>query len=736
MSVSALLGNPKPQFFVGGLPADGYRLFFYAIGTSTKQNTYTDSSATTTNSNPITLDAEGYPTSNVMIYGTDNTGYKIVMAPPGSDDPPTSPTWTIDKIYTTASGIVNTGTTVINFTATAGQTLFNLPSGATYGIGNNSLQVFLGSGLAGGRLRLTEGEDYTETSSSSFTLNYSAIAGDYITVVIGQTLASPSTLAGSSVILTSGDSLQTYIGNRIYNVKDAPYSAIGDGLTDDTSAFVNAALLGHLVFIPNGTYLVDPEVIKIRSGGGFIFESYNAILKPNSAGKILFNEHWGSTTKDDDITIIGGTIDCTGFTGTSIPTIAIAYSENVTIERMKVIAGSTQPILVASYLTGGTFYPSKYCTVTNCIIEGSSGIGIGFFGEVIESSIINNRIYNVVDDAIAIDAETSTAVTEILVTNNIIDGVLESDPKTGNGIFVGGVANSIFSDNIIKNTQANGISVVYGSSGSTACSHLKITNNVIIDAGQTDTNASATGYGILLDRANYCKASENIITNAQDGGLTITSNATYAEVKNNQISYCDTWGIQNSANKTAINDNYIHNNAQHGIFNNGGSDVQISGNTCYHNNTSAGSYYGIDDVSGTNTKITDNTCYDDGVATQDIGINRTAGTGGEVSQNTCYGNVTANITPQTDTDSTIRDNIIDIILPLIGSFTASAASTYTVTNGNVLAGSHIEIVPTNGTARTLVTTNGYFISRVNLTSFTVNFGAAAAGTETFTYKIS
>ena len=77
-------------------PGRPYRLFFYASGSSTKQNTYNSSTGATPNTNPIVLNALGEPA--VEIWLTTGLTYKMGLAIPGSDDPPASFVWTEDVI--------------------------------------------------------------------------------------------------------------------------------------------------------------------------------------------------------------------------------------------------------------------------------------------------------------------------------------------------------------------------------------------------------------------------------------------------------------------------------------------------------------------------------------------------------------------------------------------------------------------------------------------------------------
>lgn len=104
----------KPQYFDNnGLPAASYRLFFYDAGTSTKRDTYQDADQSSLNTNPVVLDSAGR--ANIFLLPTL---YKIVYAAAGSDDPPSSPIWTVDDVG--PSGGVDTS---VDVSGTAGENL-------------------------------------------------------------------------------------------------------------------------------------------------------------------------------------------------------------------------------------------------------------------------------------------------------------------------------------------------------------------------------------------------------------------------------------------------------------------------------------------------------------------------------------------------------------------------------------------------------------------------------------
>src|SRR5579864_4123811 len=85
--------SPNQQFFanpVTGDPLAGGLLYFYASGTSTPQNTYSDSGLTIANTNPVVLDSNGYANSIFL----SNLAYKVVLT-----DSNNVQLWTEDPVW-------------------------------------------------------------------------------------------------------------------------------------------------------------------------------------------------------------------------------------------------------------------------------------------------------------------------------------------------------------------------------------------------------------------------------------------------------------------------------------------------------------------------------------------------------------------------------------------------------------------------------------------------------------
>lgn len=153
--IVTLSPSPKMQFFTAaGVPLVGGKLFTYASGTTVPAATYTSSTGTTANTNPVILDSRGE--ANVWIGPSK---YTFVLK--DADD---NLIWTADGIGST-QGIQNPATV-----ATAGQTVFTVP---TYGLGGYLMVIVDG-------LVKEFNVDYTETSTTSITFATGLTAGQRV----------------------------------------------------------------------------------------------------------------------------------------------------------------------------------------------------------------------------------------------------------------------------------------------------------------------------------------------------------------------------------------------------------------------------------------------------------------------------------------------------------------------------------------------------------------------------
>lgn len=181
---------PKHQFFnANGDPAAAYRLFLYAAGTSTKQGGFSDAALTTPLANPTTLDAGGFVAAG-GVFLTPGLSYKVLLALPGSDDPPASVLWNIDLVQSVPP------------TGTASDTdLGSQTAGENIAAGN---AVYLSDGSGGntaGRWYRTDA-DFTYASSNA-----------------GQVGMAPSAM-------TTGNSGSIRIGGRITGLSGLTIGAL------------------------------------------------------------------------------------------------------------------------------------------------------------------------------------------------------------------------------------------------------------------------------------------------------------------------------------------------------------------------------------------------------------------------------------------------------------------------------------------------------------------------------
>ena len=289
--------TPTPvQRFVdsNGNALVGGQLFTYQAGTTTKVATYTDSTGTVQNTNPIVLNQRGECT----IWLLPSQSYKFVLATPTDTDPPQSPIWTED-----------------NITGTGGEATGNMTDEKG----------------SGGQIGFVAGVDFTDGSTTSLTLsnNYGSVDNIWVAFDAALQGADQYTLGGAAnetltfnspipvgtekVYVKGGTSLTigtpgtgTVVdasvapGSKLYNritdiidVRD--FGAKVDGVTDDTAAVTTAvayaASINACLWFPAGTCLCSPtspitaaSPVMLRGAG-----KYNSIIKTTQLNAQIFS---------------------------------------------------------------------------------------------------------------------------------------------------------------------------------------------------------------------------------------------------------------------------------------------------------------------------------------------------------------------------------------------------------------------------------------------------------------
>ena len=244
------VGGVAAQFFDNnGVPLSGGFLYTYAAGTSTPQTTYTSSSGSIAQANPIVLDSSGRVPGG-EIWLTDGLQYKFVLQNANA-----VLIGTYDNILGINSNFVNFTNQQEIQTATASQTVFTLTT-MQYQVGTGSLSVFVdGVNQYGPSAQYA----YTETSSTVVTFVNGLHVGASVKFTTSAINASSYgnasqisyTPAGSGAVTTN---VQAKLRQTV-SVMD--FGAVGDGTTDDLAAF-QAALAalpdtGGSLYIPATT---------------------------------------------------------------------------------------------------------------------------------------------------------------------------------------------------------------------------------------------------------------------------------------------------------------------------------------------------------------------------------------------------------------------------------------------------------------------------------------------------
>lgn len=273
---------PRQQYVdSSGNPYSGAKLFYYAAGTTTKQNTYTTSVGDVANTNPVVLDSSGRTPYGVWL--TTGVNYKVVLAPASDTDPPASPIFTEDVItgindeavgsQWAASGVTPTYVSATQFTVTGDKTSTFLvdrrvkctvTAGTVYGYISVSayttlttVTVVLDSGSLDSGLSAVEVGILTDTNSAiPLTVAKRNAANNYTNA---QNEAKGADIASAATI-----NLTTATGNLVHVTGTTTITAI----TLASGAERTVVFDGVLTLTHNATTLILPGGQNITTAAG------------------------------------------------------------------------------------------------------------------------------------------------------------------------------------------------------------------------------------------------------------------------------------------------------------------------------------------------------------------------------------------------------------------------------------------------------------------------------------
>lgn len=338
------------------------------------------------------------------------------------------------------------------------------------------------------------------------------------------------------------------------NVKD--FGAVGDGVTDDTSAFasaINALPSGGVLVVPNGVYIVNGisinNSIAIKGAG-----VQNTVIKRSAANVIFTFTGAGNFVSCLDFTIDGMSLVATG--------IGVGDIESFLIDNVKI-----QNCGVPGYATGHNnsvdglrFDHTQNAVVTRCVFDSCERDGI--LGMPVRNLNVSHCKFTNIG-RLAVANQQDTAVT---------DGPLEVK----------------YFANHAENCGSGGFHVETATT-LTVCKGI-IVGNVVKNCGNDDW-----GYGWGITIANYGEGviQGNIIedyaisetTVNYGNGIVAGANGGRIIIAGNSVKHCRGNGIHimNCSIPVVVEGNVSINNLLRGIYAYNSPNILVSGNECASN---------------------------------------------------------------------------------------------------------------------------------------------------------
>lgn len=339
-----------------------------------------------------------------------------------------------------------------------------------------------------------------------------------------------------------------------FSVKN--YGAIGDGVTDDSAAFIDAMTANDIIYVPNGVYYLPNPILNNTElvNKSFIGESKSSVIKCDKEFMISsartdslnflnlkfvgnFERYWSPCFKlSNAFNILFDNVEITDFKSACI---WIDFGKHIKISRC---------LLHDSKVSAGVYLGSQsntdkdiFAVVELCECYNNALDGIGVFGNYV--SILNNHCHHN-----GLDNPRAAGIYGNGCTNTQIIGN-KCNNNTGNGIDFIKSNQCLWAYNKCNNNQCCGVLITQGFYNSTI-EHNTCSENGINPVGDA-TAVNAQKYEFFLGDAGSSLFQYNSASNGtfKDNWLYLT--ATGMTLFNNASSGF-TGGIKNTVTYRTI----------------------------------------------------------------------------------------------------------------------------------------------------------------------------------------
>lgn len=357
----------------------------------------------------------------------------------------------------------------------------------------------------------------SSVGSTAFSITNNSVGGHQFTwSALGSGTGTPGYLqladntAGKTLVSIGTDQKWAFGGNitapaaginGIINVKI--YGAVGDGVTNDTSAIATAIAAlpssNGVLYFPSGTYKTTTMTITGKTGLTIYGDGVGvSVIKVPSVSQVL------NISTSTRVNVFGLTFDGSATVRSAGQHAVVFDASQSSFCDNEIINSGEFSLLIGSGAT--TMVDMR---ISRNLIRSGYADGINL-QNVQKFVVANNVVDGVDDDLIAIGYNGSGACSQGTIVGNTLRARNDLATAWGRGIWVGqGVSDVLIADNAITAVKQTGI-YLNGSSGSNVA-------RVIVRGNYVTNAAINSGHGIAAYDTSDCVLDGNVVENLSGG---------------------------------------------------------------------------------------------------------------------------------------------------------------------------------------------------------------------------